>query len=632
MWSLYEDEQLLQPLVFSNGKSQEDVVKEVLDAISEGQRIIFIKGMCGTGKSAIALNLARSIGKTSIVVPIKSLQEQYIKDYSGKIYVMDKNNEKKIKISSLIGRQNFKCTYIKEQELPKREFKEKNISLSEAFSDSPKLKVINDSCDNDLLPCKIEIKEKNASVIKNYIRQNPAVKVSDFSAINEVKRMTVAPVCPYWSPILPEEFDLHLPNAKRISYQGLNDQKFIIHQRKPGCSYYDQYTAYTDADVIIFNSLKYKIESLMNRKPYTELEIIDECDEFLDSFANQEAVNLNKLLVTLNVIFPEKSGHQKIIEELIDIVNTLKNKYADSSEITPIKGTLVEELIKSFIANTDFLKEIETDESSYLFHVESVSRMFAEYIDEAYFSVEKNNEEITLQIVTINLKKRFQELLEKNKIVVLMSGTLHSGEVLKNIFGLENYKVIDAETHQQGSLIKCKNGYEMDCKYSNFQSEKITREKYLKAFSKSIQCAKKPILVHVTSFSDLPTEYEKEMFDVDLPTQNELIQDQKNDPLGQRILEFKNKKTSILFTTKCNRGIDFPGDTCNSIIISRFPYPNISSLFWKILKRTAPEYFMDFYMDKAKRELLQRIYRGLRSKNDRVYLLSPDSRVLDVEI
>src|SRR3989344_6011851 len=100
--------------------------------------------------------------------------------------------------------------------------------------------------------------------------------------------------------------------------------------------------------------------------------------------------------------------------------------------------------------------------------------MFAEYIDEAYFSVEKNNEEITLQIVTINLKKRFQELLEKNKIVVLMSGTLHSGEVLKNIFGLENYKVIDAETHQQGSLIKCKNGYEMDCKYSNFQSEKIT--------------------------------------------------------------------------------------------------------------------------------------------------------------
>ncbi|MFH1970930.1 MAG: hypothetical protein ABIJ05_00905, partial [Patescibacteria group bacterium] len=60
--------------------------------------------------------------------------------------------------------------------------------------------------------------------------------------------------------------------------------------------------------------------------------------------------------------------------------------------------------------------------------------------------------------------------------------------------------------------------------------------------------------------------------------------------------------------------------------------PNISSLFWKILKRTNPQHFMPFYMDKANRELLQRIYRGLRSKTDRVYLLSPDVRVLNFKI
>ena len=81
MWSLYSNKQKLNPLVFSNGKTQEDIVKETLDAIKEGYKVIFIKGMCGTGKSAIALNIARQLGKTSIVVPIKSLQEQYIKDY-----------------------------------------------------------------------------------------------------------------------------------------------------------------------------------------------------------------------------------------------------------------------------------------------------------------------------------------------------------------------------------------------------------------------------------------------------------------------------------------------------------------------------------------------------------------------
>jgi DNA helicase TIP49 (TBP-interacting protein) len=84
MWSLYEDNQLLEPLTFTNGKSQADVVQEVIKATEDGYKIIFIKGVCGTGKSAIALNLAKHFGKTSIVVPIKSLQEQYIKDYTEK--------------------------------------------------------------------------------------------------------------------------------------------------------------------------------------------------------------------------------------------------------------------------------------------------------------------------------------------------------------------------------------------------------------------------------------------------------------------------------------------------------------------------------------------------------------------
>lgn len=99
MWSLYERKnedssdgvnlfdysgEKLKPLKFSNGKTQEDVVKEVLETINAGNKLIFIKGICGTGKSAIALNLARHFKKTSIVVPIKSLQEQYEKDYTQK--------------------------------------------------------------------------------------------------------------------------------------------------------------------------------------------------------------------------------------------------------------------------------------------------------------------------------------------------------------------------------------------------------------------------------------------------------------------------------------------------------------------------------------------------------------------
>ena len=84
MWSLYNrvnnpdsinpfdsDGEELKPLKFSNGKTQADVVKEILDSIEAGNKIIFIKGVCGTGKSAIALNLARHFKKTSIATAIR---------------------------------------------------------------------------------------------------------------------------------------------------------------------------------------------------------------------------------------------------------------------------------------------------------------------------------------------------------------------------------------------------------------------------------------------------------------------------------------------------------------------------------------------------------------------------------
>jgi len=97
-WNLYQDNKFLEPLKFSNGKSQEDVVKEVLNAVEQGHKIIFIHGICGTGKSAIALNIANKLGKTSVVVPGKNLQAQYKKDYENDKFLKKGNNEK-LKIS-----------------------------------------------------------------------------------------------------------------------------------------------------------------------------------------------------------------------------------------------------------------------------------------------------------------------------------------------------------------------------------------------------------------------------------------------------------------------------------------------------------------------------------------------------
>lgn len=94
LWNLYEKGKFLEPLKFSNGKTQEDVVKETLNAIKEGHKIIFIHGKCGTGKSGIALNIAKELGKSSIVVPSKALQQQYKRDYEENKYILNSKKKK----------------------------------------------------------------------------------------------------------------------------------------------------------------------------------------------------------------------------------------------------------------------------------------------------------------------------------------------------------------------------------------------------------------------------------------------------------------------------------------------------------------------------------------------------------
>ena len=195
MWSLYENKKRLEPLIFSNGKSQDDIVKEVLDAIKSGNKIIFIKGVCGTGKSAIALNIAKELGRASIVVPIKNLQKQYEDDYTGKKYILRDNGEK-LKIKVIKGRQNFSCPFMKENNVKE----EKNSTLN--IFDSPFKKQqswklpADESCDNSLLPCKIEINKKNEKKIREYLKMNE--KIKDNLSLNFVRRMSIAPVCRHY--------------------------------------------------------------------------------------------------------------------------------------------------------------------------------------------------------------------------------------------------------------------------------------------------------------------------------------------------------------------------------------------------------------------------------------------------
>ena len=163
-------------------------------------------------------------------------------------------------------------------------------------------------------------------------------------------------------------------------------------------------------------------------------------------------------------------------------------------------------MFKILLKNPDFIYQI--DDENYLFEVYESAKMFEEFLDESYVTLTKKDEAVTAHIVTINLAKKFKEMTDKNKIIVLMSGTLHSEEVLKDIFGIEKFKIIEAETQQQGQITIKRTGLEMDCKYSNFSTGKNNHKDYFLALDKCIEISKKPVLVHVNSFADLPSEIE----------------------------------------------------------------------------------------------------------------------------
>lgn len=629
-WNLYQNENFLKPLCFSNGKTQEDIVKETLDLIHKGKKIIFIHGVCGTGKSAIALNLAKELGKASIVVPGKNLQAQYKKDYEGSKYLL-KNNKEKLKISVITGRKNHKCKFLEDNELVPKIKKEVNSKLYDIFSKREENVEKDLSADNKDLPCKIELREGNWSKIKEYLKQNKNIDLADFTKISDVKRVSIASVCPYWSPVLPDKYDFKsLKESKQRRYLGLGGTQYIQYKRKFGCPFYEQFDSYLDSDVIVFNSLKYKLETALNRKPKTEVEIIDECDEFLDSLSNQRNINIERLQNSL--IQALGSEESEKIEELLELIKHLKKdkNLSDAiirKEILPIKRTGIYDILKVFLKE-DWMKYL--DDESYLFDVLETAKMFRGFMEETYVIPTKKDNVVSVGIVTINLAKKLKEYVEKNNCLVLMSGTIHSKEVLETIFGLNNFEIIEAETRDQGTIEIKRTGLEMDCKYSNFKEGGFTREDYLLALDKSIEVGKKPILVHVNAFQDIPDKEEIKKYNLkNLISREELREMQDEDKEGKLISEFKEGKREILFSTRDSRGIDFPGSECRSIVFTKYPNPNVDDPFWKILMKTKPNYYWAFYRDKARREFLQKIYRGLRFKEDHIYLLSPDIRVLD---
>jgi len=73
-------------------KSQERVIKAIDKAFESGRKIVILEAPVGSGKSAIAMTLARAAESAHVITPRKSLQDQYLEDFKDDVVLMKGRN------------------------------------------------------------------------------------------------------------------------------------------------------------------------------------------------------------------------------------------------------------------------------------------------------------------------------------------------------------------------------------------------------------------------------------------------------------------------------------------------------------------------------------------------------------
>jgi Rad3-related DNA helicase len=537
VWELTDTQgKIVPPRMYSNGKSQESVVNEVIAAFEDNKFVVLIGGV-GTGKSAIALQVIKHFNKSGIiVVPTKVLEHQYQDDYCGnsKYHIPD------LEVEYMVGKGNFRCKYVHDKW----------------------------SCTHSDEPCNIPLdKDKKES------------------------RLRVASVCPYWSPIYPLNMaraaEEALPRNIPQQYVSISGQKIWYCASDP-CGYYYQFAYYTKQCALLMNSAKWEIETAIGRKPAVEIEIIDEADEFLDGLSYQTRIDAK---------FFESLKKENFVEH--ETISALKTAFDDIIfEHEGYEGKLQDDILLFVQRFVEAMEECPT--SSFAFDKVAKMSQILEDALHSYACIMHNAIIVFMPRPDITLQKIFSN----SKRVLFMSATIQSRQTLKEIFGIEPHFVI-AEDVNPG-LIKIKvTGQECMVTYTNWQLAEF-QERYHRLLSRMVEVATKPCLVQVHAKKYVPPEHASKLID-------------------------EYFKDGTWWSTRTDRGVDLPGDKCRSIILMKYPMPDMNDVVLKTMRQLLGEGKFWMYMnDMATRNLIQQCGRGVRSNDDWCEVYSPDSKCLSI--
>jgi len=546
-WELMDAKNVVvTPRQYSNGKTQDSVVNESIDALQNNKFIVIIGGV-GTGKSAIALHIVKHFGSGIIVVPTKVLEHQYQDDYCG----AKKYHLPGLDVEYMVGKGNFRCKYVNDRW----------------------------SCTHSDEPCNRPLNKK------------PNSENEEDNVYKGETRLMAASICQYWSPVYP----MHTEKTVRqyllshthsaLPYTSISGEKLWFAADCP-CEYYRQFSYYTKACALLMNAAKWEIETYIGRKPAVPIEIIDEGDEFLDSLSYQVRLD-EKFFRALRKENEINARDLDMLEQaFLDILRDNEG----------YEGKLDNETVL-FINNfQESLKECSS--SSVAFDKLSKLTRIAENVQFAYVFVRHDALTVFMPRPDITLQKIFAN----SQRIVLMSATMQSRQTLKDIFGIEPCIII-AEDHSPGTLKIKMTGRESMVTYRTWQDPEYQKQ-YHDTLNHIVQIAHRPTLVQVHAKKYVPLQH-------------------------QRDLENEGFVDGVWWSTKTDRGVDLPDDTCRAIVLMKYPMPDMNDVVLKTMRSLLGEGKFWMYMnDIATRNLVQQCGRGLRHNDDWCEVWSPDSKCL----
>lgn len=114
-------------------KSQEAVISQIEDAIKNKVKFVILEAPVGSGKSAIAMTIAKWLGDAHLLTPRKSLQNQYYEDFSEDVSLMK-------------GRSSYPCIFSASVK------RKRDIINTVELGGTPKIHLGEDTCAQG--PCK----------------------------------------------------------------------------------------------------------------------------------------------------------------------------------------------------------------------------------------------------------------------------------------------------------------------------------------------------------------------------------------------------------------------------------------------------------------------------------------------